>query len=162
MGRDGIAGLVILAGSVAFYWATLSIEANSLVPVSPAFYPRLVLGITGILGAALVVADALARRAARARAGGVAVTPAGSRPRYGMVVLLFAIFTGYVFLLPPFGFRVATFAFMVAMQLALDPAKTPRRWIVLLVVAVATTFIAYHTFEDYLQVLLPRGRWTGF
>jgi len=162
MGRDGIAGLVILAGSVAFYWATLSIEANPLVPVSPAFYPRLVLGITAILGAALLASDLLARRAARAKSGGVAAAPAGSRPRYGMVALLFAIFIGYVFLLPPFGFRVATFAFVVVMQLALEPPKTPRRWIVVLVVAVVTTFVCYHTFEDYLQVLLPRGRWTGF
>jgi hypothetical protein len=159
MGRDGLAGLVILAGSAVLYWATLSIESNSLVPVSPAFYPRLVIGATAILAALLVAQDFFARRRALAREPGAAT---GAAPKYGMVVLLFAIFAGYVFLLPPLGYRVATFAFVVVMQLALEPARTPRRWIVTLVVAVAVTLVTYYVFEHYLQVLLPRGRWTGF
>jgi cell division protein FtsW (lipid II flippase) len=159
MGRDGLAGLVILAGSAVLYWATLSIESNSLVPVSPAFYPRLVIGATAILAALLVAQDFFARRRAPAREPGAAT---GAAPKYGMVVLLFAIFAGYVFLLPPLGYRVATFAFVVVMQLALEPARTPRRWIVTLVVAVAVTLVTYYVFEHYLQVLLPRGRWTGF
>jgi hypothetical protein len=160
MGRDGLAGLVILAGSAVLYWATLSIESNPLVPVSPAFYPRLVLGATAILAALLVAQDFLARRGAPAAAPRATATAAA--PKYGMVALLFAIFAGYVFLLPPLGFRVATFLFVVVMQLALEPARTPRRWIATLVVALAVTLITYYMFEHYLQVLLPRGRWTGF
>jgi hypothetical protein len=160
MGRDGIAGLVILAGSAVLYWATLSIESNPLVPVSPAFYPRLVIAVTAIFAALLAAQDFLARR--KAPAAAPALRAAGAAPKYGMVVLLFAIFAGYVFLLPPLGFRVATFLFVVVMQLALEPARTPRRWIVTLVLAVAITLVSYYMFEHYLQVLLPRGRWTGF
>ena len=159
MGRDGLAGLAILAGSAVLYWATLSIESNPLVPVSPAFYPRLVIAVTALLAALLLVQDVLARRRAPAR---VARAPGTAAPKYGMVVLLFALFAAYVLALPPLGFRVATFAFLVVMQLALEPARTPRRWIVTLVVALAATFVAYYVFEQYLQVLLPRGRWTGF
>ncbi len=158
MGRDGITGLVILVGSLALYWATLSIQSNPLVPVSPAFYPRLVLGATALLGAILVARDVLARRAVRA-AGVVART---ARPRYGMVVLMFAIFAAYALALPYVGFRIATFAFVAVMQLALEPARGARRWIAVLVVALATTLVAYYVFEEYLQVLLPRGAWTGF
>ena len=51
MGRDGIAGLVMLAGSVALYGATLPIQSNPLVPVSPALYQRVVLRITALLSA---------------------------------------------------------------------------------------------------------------
>ncbi len=159
MGRDGILGLVTLAGCAVLYGATLSIETNPLVPVSPAFYPRLVVGLTAIFGALLLANAVLARRVARA----TAAPAAGAAPaRYGMVVLMFAIFAGYVFALPPLGFRVATFAFVTGMQLALEPARGPRRWVVVLVVALATTLATYYTFETYLQVLLPRGRWTGF
>ncbi|HXZ49586.1 MAG TPA: tripartite tricarboxylate transporter TctB family protein [Usitatibacter sp.] len=160
MGRDGIAGLATLAGSVALYWATLSIESNPLVPVSPAFYPRLVFALTGLLSAMLVASDVLARRAARRAVRGAVPERAPAR-HYGMVALLFAIFAAYVLFLPYAGFRVATFGFMVFMQLALDPARDARRWIAVLVVALATMLVAYYTFEQYLQVLLPRGEWTG-
>jgi len=30
------------------------------------------------------------------------------------------------------------------------------------VVALVATIVIYLAFESYLQVLLPRGRWTGF
>lgn len=159
MSRDAILGIVTLAGCAVLYWATLSIETNPLVPVSPAFYPRLVVGLTAVFAAVLLVNTVLARRGAPARA---APASAAAPPRYGMVVLMFAIFAGYVFALPPLGFRVATFAFVTVMQLALEPARGVRRWIVVLVVALVATLATYYIFEAYLQVLLPRGRWTGF
>jgi hypothetical protein len=88
MGRDTIAGLVVLVVSLALFGLTFRIQSNPLVPVSPAFYPRLVLG-----------------------------TP---RPR------------------------------------------TAHGWIVLALVALIATAATYYVFEAYLQVLLPRGRWTDF
>jgi hypothetical protein len=157
MGRDGIAGLVVLVASVALYWATLPIQGNSLVPVSPAFYPRLVLGITALLAAVLVVSDVVARSR-----GAPSNPSAKGRPRYGMVVVMFAIVAAYVLALSVLGFRIATFAFVLAMQLAFEPAGSVRRWALVIAVALATTFIAYYTFDWYLQVLLPRGTWTGF
>jgi len=155
MGRDGITGLVMLAGSVFLYWATLSIQSNPLVPVSPALYPRIVVGITALFSAILLAKDVIVHRKARA------ARPA-SGAQYAMVAILFAIFAAYVFALPYVGFRIATFAFLVGMQLALEPAPTPRRWAIVIGVALATTLVTYYTFEQYLQVLLPRGRWTDF
>ncbi len=156
MGRDGIAGLVVLVASLALYWATLSIQSNPLVPVSPAFYPRLVLGVSAILSCALVATDV---RAARKRPRPAPTQP---RPRYGMVAILFAIFAVYVVALPYLGFRVATVAFLAVMQSAIDPPRGRRRVIVVAAVALATTLVTYYTFDSYLQVLLPRGLWTGF
>jgi hypothetical protein len=155
MGRDGIAGLAILAGSLGLLWATLSIQGNPLVPVSPALYPRLVLGLTALFSLVLLVQDL---RAHRVRAP----SATASHSRYAMVVVMFAIFAAYVFALPWFGFRLATIAFVAVMQVALEPARTPRRWVVVGVIAVVTSLAAYYTFEEYLQVLLPRGLWTGF
>ncbi|HEX4944352.1 MAG TPA: tripartite tricarboxylate transporter TctB family protein [Usitatibacteraceae bacterium] len=157
MGRDGFTGLVVLAASVALFWATLGLEQNPLVPIGPAFYPRIVLGITAALAALLVAADVLAHR----RAGGAPPSPR-PRLRYAMVVALFALFGAYVVALPYAGFRIATFAFVAAMQAALEPPRGMRRWALVALVAFVATAGTYYTFDAYLKVLLPRGSWTDF
>ncbi len=155
MGRDGVTGLVVLAASLFLFWATLGLERHPKVPVGPGFYPRLVLGATGFLALLLVVLGFIAHRRAPATA---AATPAN----YTLVAVAFAIFAIYAIALPYLGFRLATFAFLVAMPLALEPPRgARRRWIVVLVVALVATFAIHLIFERYLQVLLPRGRWTG-
>ena len=65
----------------------------------------------------LVVSDVIAHRRARGGAAGVHV-----RANYMLVVIAFAIFAIYVIALPYLGFRVATFAFLVAM-----PSRCSRR-----------------------------------
>ena len=158
MGRDGITGLVVLAASLALYGATLGLEQSSLVPIGPAFYPRIVLGITAALAAVLVAADVLERR----RRAGAAPSPPRPKLRYAMVAAMFALFGAYVLALPYAGFRIATFAFVVAMQAALEPPRGMRRWAIVAIVALVATAGTYYTFDSYLQVLLPRGRWTDF
>jgi putative tricarboxylic transport membrane protein len=155
MGRDGYAGVAILALSVGLFAATLGLERNPMVPVGPAFYPRLMLGLTAVLAAALIVADVLARRR-----GGAAVpaTPARAA-NYRLVVVQFGIFTAYVIALPYIGFRVATFLFLVAMQASLDRPRSARRWGEVAVLAVVVTAAVYGIFDLYLHVLLPRGLW---
>jgi len=160
MGRDGFTGLVVFATSLLLFWATLKLERHPLVPVGPEFYPQLILGLTAFLALLLVVSDLIAHRRGR-----MAIRPATStaRPNYMLVVIAFAIFAVYVIALPHLGFRAATFAFLVAMPLALQPPRGERgRWIVVFAVATVATFVIYVAFDGYLQVLLPRGRWTGF
>ena len=151
IGRDGIAGLVCLGGSLWFLALTRGLPQAALVPVGPGFYPRILLTITALLSAALVVSD-LVRRRGVARPG-----PA----RYGFVLLTFAIFGAYVALLPSLGYRVATFLFVGVLQATLESPRGARWWRVL-AVALATTLVTYYVFEGYLSVLLPRGRLTGF
>lgn len=156
MGRDAITGLVVLAASLALFWGTLALQPHPMVPVGPGFYPRIVLGITALMGLALVIRDLVGRRRPRPAAegkGGV---------HYGLVVATFGVFAAYVVSLPWLGFRVGTFLFIAAMQATLDPPRGARRWIVLVVVAAVSTAAIYFVFERYLQVLLPRGLWTGF
>src|SRR6185437_4751642 len=144
MGRDGIAGLVMLVVSVFLYALTFRIHPNSLVPVSPAFYPRIVLGSTAVLSLAMLVVDLIAhRRAPRTEKP----AQAAARPRYDMVAVLFAIFTVYVLVLPYLGFRISTLAFIAVMQGAMDFPRTPRRWVVVAIVAIATTAATYYMFE---------------
>ena len=150
LGRDGIAGLVCLGGSLWFLALTRGLPHPALVPIGPGFYPRILLGILVVLSAALVVSDLLSRRRA-------AAAPA----RYRLVLLAFAIFAAYVALMPMLGYRVATFLFVGALQATLEPPRGARWWLVL-AVALATTLVTYYVFERYLSVLLPRGRLTGF
>jgi putative tricarboxylic transport membrane protein len=157
MGRDAITGLVVFATSLLLFWATLGLQRHPLVPVGPEFYPQLVLGTTGFLALLLVVSGVVADRRLRAP-----IVPT-ARANYTLVAVAFAIFAIYVIALPYLGFRVATFAFLVAMPLALEPARRARRrWFVVCIVALVATVVIYLAFESYLQVLLPRGRWTGF
>ena len=151
LSRDGVAGLVCLGGSLWFLALTRGLPHPVLVPIGPAFYPRILLTITALLSAALVVSDLVRRRP---------VSPAAPT-RYRLVVLAFAIFGAYVALLPSLGYRVSTFLFVGGLQAALERPRG-RRWASVLAAALVTTLATYYVFEGYLSVLLPRGRLTGF
>ena len=150
IGRDGVAGLACLAGSLALLLMTRGLPQPALVPIGPAFYPQIVLSITVLLSAALVVSDLLKRQ-----------RPAIAPTRYRLVVLAFLVFTAYVALLPYLGYRVVTFLFVGVLQITLEPPRGARWWLVF-AVALGTTLVTYYVFEQYLSVLLPRGRFTGF
>jgi putative tricarboxylic transport membrane protein len=157
IGREGVTGLVCLAGSLGLLGATWGLPGPTLlVPVGPGFYPRIILGITAALSAALIAADFAARRHQS-----VPAQP-GAAPNHGLVLVSFAIFGLYVAALPWFGFRVSTFAFVVALLAALDPPRYWKRWLFVGLFALITTAVSYYLFERHLLVLLPRGRWTDF
>ncbi|HSF06000.1 MAG TPA: tripartite tricarboxylate transporter TctB family protein [Methylomirabilota bacterium] len=149
--RDGVAGLACLAGSLFLLWLSRGLPQSALVPIGPAFYPRILFGITAVLAALLIVSD-LWRRPRAAAAGSA---------QYRLVVLAFAIFAGYVILMPLLGYRVATLMFVGVLQVVIEPPRG-RRWLLVAAVAVGTMLGTYYVFEGYLSVLLPRGRLTGF
>ena len=155
IGRDGWAGLVVLAFCAVLYWLTLGIKGNPLVPIGPEFYPRIVIAVTAAFAALLVGADLLARpKAAKPR-------PV-ARPNYALVASTFAIFGIYVAALPYLGFRIATFVYVAATAVLLARPRDARGWATVLVLALVTAAVTYFVFERYLSVLLPRGRWSGF
>jgi putative tricarboxylic transport membrane protein len=152
LGRDGWAGLAVLAASLVLYWLTLGLHANPLVPVGPGFYPRIVLGVTSALAALLVVIDWFAPR----------VRPSAARIDYRVVAIMFLMFGVYAVALPFLGFRLATFLYVVAANALLDPPRGPRAWARAGLVGLVTAVVTFYVFEHYLLVLLPRGIWTDF
>ena len=157
MSRDLITGLVCLAGSLVLLALTYNLPGPSLlVPIGPGFYPRIILGITALLAAALVAQAWLARR--RAQPGS---TAEAKGPNYALVLTSFAVFGIYVAVLPLLGFRLATFAFVLALQPLLERPRGAKGWTIAVAVALITAIATFHLFQDYLSVLLPRGRWTG-
>ena len=157
IGRDGIAGLVLLAISLVLLVKSFQLPSLPIVPVGPGFYPAIVLSFMAAASALLVLQDLLKRRVP-------AGADAGEAPRrnYRLVVIAFAIVGAYVALLPLLGFRVATVLFVGALQAALGRPQTARQWAVLAAIALGTAAVSYFIFERYLLVLLPRGAWTGF
>jgi len=153
LSRDGWAGLAVLAASLVLFGLTLGLKPSPLVPIGPGFYPRIVLGVTAVLAAALIVFDLLGKKREPATRG---------TPDYGAVALHFAVFGVYVAALPWLGFRIATFAYVAATNALLDAPRSPRGWLRVVLLALAATLATYFIFERYLLVLLPRGRWTDF
>jgi putative tricarboxylic transport membrane protein len=159
--RDSIAGFVCLALSLWLLYLSQGLPRNPLVPIGPDFYPRVVLVIMAVLSALLIASDLISGwRAPRE-------TPLpDARPQeprnYRLVGATFAVFAGYVLLLPLLGFRVATFVFVAALQVVLEKPQDWRRWTVVVAAALVTVVVTYLAFDVYLSVLLPRGRWTGF
>ena len=158
MSRDAIAGLAVLAASLALFALTLDLKDSPMVPVGPGFYPRIVLGLTAVLSLGLVVADMLARRRR------VPPAPVAQREKlnYALVALSFGAFALYCVALPGLGFRIATFAYVVASNVLLAPPRGAKGWAGALILGLLTSFVTWLVFERYLSVLLPRGRWTDF
>jgi hypothetical protein len=158
--RDSISGLVCLTVSLFLLALTFNLPPAAMVPIGPAFYPRVVLLLTALLSVTLIFMDVRAMQSARA-AGTSAIAPAGPAPNYRLVLATFILFGLYIALLPGLGFRISTFVFVLALQITLEWPKTPMRWLIAVIVALGTSAVCHFVFEDYLSVLLPRGRWSG-
>lgn len=155
--QNSIAGLICLALSIGMLVLTRGLPQSSFVPVGPDFYPRIVLVIMAILSALLIAIDLWPSGEAPAVAA-----PAPEKRNYRLVAVTYAVFTGYVILLPLVGYRVATFVFVAALQAVFESPRGVRRWALVLVSALASALVTYIVFNDYLSVLLPRGHWTGW
>ncbi len=158
--QNGVAGLICLALSIGMLVLTRGLPQSSFVPVGPDFYPRIVLVVMAVLSVLLIAIDLWPQAAKEGEAP--AAAPAPEKRNYRLVGMTYAVFTGYVILLPLVGYRVATFVFVAALQAVFESPRGARRWALVLVSALASSAVTYIVFNDYLSVLLPRGHWTGW
>jgi hypothetical protein len=155
--RDSISGLICLAMSLWLLLLSVWLPPAAMVPIGPAFYPRVVLLLTTFQIVHLIAFDVIAgRRPPAAQTPAVAAPP----PNYRLVLATFIEFGLYIALLPPIGFRIATFLFVIALQATLDWPRGTKNWLLAIAVAVATSLVCHYVFETYLSVLLPRGTWS--
>ena len=159
LGRDGIAGLICLAVSLLLLPLSFGLPKLPIVPIGPGFYPIIVLVFMALTSVILLAQDVLAQRRAESAGGEETTQP---KRAYGLVAAAFAVMAAYVALLPLLGYRIATALFVAAFQLTLERPATLRQWAVLAAIAIGTSAITYLLFDQYLSVLLPRGRWTGW
>ncbi len=151
---DAVIGLVLLALSGGAFWLSRDLPSPLFVPLTPAFFPRLVAGILGGLALLLVVRGLRGGRSpAAARTAAAGAEAAG---RLGPALLVFGALGAYVALIPHLGFYASTLFFLVALGWLLEErrlASLPR----LVAAAVVTTVVTYLVFTKYLQVLFPEG-----
>jgi hypothetical protein len=158
LSRDSVSGLICLAISLFLFALTFKLPPAAIVPIGPAFYPRVVLSLTILLSVILLLIDV---RAARLRPAGAPAATTGTAPNYRLVLATFVLFGLYIALLPELGFRISTFLFVLALQITLEWPRSGKRWLLALAVAAGTSAACHFVFEDYLSVLLPRGSWSG-
>ena len=152
MGRDGVAGLLLLALSALLAVQTREIPRSPFLPLGADFFPRVLLILLAAGGLLLLALDILRHRQQGATREGL--------PRFRdvprSIPLIFAVFAGYVFLMPIMGFVLATLAFVAVAQVLLGPHR-PRDLPRIGLLAAGTAAAMYLVFERYLHVFLPSG-----
>lgn len=152
MSRDGAIGIGVLALCVVLWGQLASVPENPLVPIGATFYPKILLGVTALLGLALLVSEMRAgHRAAPGKAGGGWATFRPAVVTFGLSVL-------YAVLLPGIGYLAATTLFVGGLAWGLRTPtlrRVPGALLLGLLTAAATLLI----FENYLKVFLPRAGW---
>jgi putative tricarboxylic transport membrane protein len=150
MHRDAVVGGLLALLSVVLLWETREIPHPPLIPIGPAFYPRVILSIFLVLSVLLLVSGLRARAPRRDWDGRAWFS------RYRLILGSFALFGLYVLAMPVLGYLLSTGAFTLAMQWLLGRRGLRQQpWV--LGVAVGTALTTYVVFERYLYVLLPRG-----
>lgn len=109
----------------------------------------------GVLIAALSVA-LLLQAGKRSSEADAPVWPADGQAWRRLVAML-ALLAGYVALLEPMGYGVATFLFLLCSMMALES----RRWWNTVLISVLATGALAALFRGWLRAPLPRGPW-GF
>ncbi|MGH7408348.1 MAG: tripartite tricarboxylate transporter TctB family protein [Candidatus Methylomirabilales bacterium] len=152
MGRDGVAGLLLLALSAVLAVQTGQIPRTPFLPLGADFFPRVLLVILAAGSLLLLALDILRHR----RQGATREGLRRFRDVPRTIPAIFAVFAGYVFLMPILGFVLATLAFVAVAQPLLGPHR-PRDLPRIALVAVGTATLTHLIFERYLHVFLPRG-----
>lgn len=150
MHRDAAVGGLLALLSLFLMWQTREIPHPPLVPLGPAFYPRVVITIFLALSLVLLVTGL---RAPRPAGGGDWRAWVG---RYRLILAAFLVFALYVLAMPVLGYLLSTGLFTAAMQWLLG-RRGLRRGPGVLAVALGTAVATWLVFERYLYVLLPRG-----
>ena len=158
MGRDSLVGLLLLLLCTWLYWQSREIPSPPFVPLGPAFYPQVVLGLLAFLSL-LLTFRGLIKGGRQAGPSALGDLPSRARAwlgRYGRVLLCLGTLGAYAALLPILGYLLSTFLFTGVLQWLLG-SRALRTLPFSLAVAAGTAYSTYLVFEVYLRVLLPRG-----
>lgn len=156
LGGQVVSYAVILAISLALFWVAGSLPASRWEPLGAGAFPKMVLGLLALVSALGLIGGLRRLRVARAAeaSGGAA---GGGLARFRMVLVVLASFVVYVAVLRWIGFSVATFVFLLALQLALGP-KRAGAIAVMVAIAAVFSFGTDLLFAEAFNVFLPRSR----
>lgn len=158
MRKDGIVGLLLLLMSGWVFLQTREIPHPPFTPLGPAFYPRVLLALLGLLSLFLIASDLTKgwRRRGVPEEERVPMPLKAWIVHSSPVLACFTTTFAYVVLLPILGYPLSTGLFVASLFGLLGPKRLKQVPLALLT-GVATAALTYWIFEVYLRTLLPRG-----
>jgi putative tricarboxylic transport membrane protein len=157
--RDTVAAILLLVGSGVLLVASFDIREPDYGQLSPAAWPRTVVGILTVLSLIYLVQSirrGMPEQPAETEARGISVWFAHWRN----VFWVFALFLAYLLTLPALGMLVGGIAFVFLMLNALG-GWSPGKLALHGAIAVLTIGGMWALFTYALGVLLPRGELFG-
>lgn len=157
--RDTIVAIALLVACGGLFMSTLEIREPDYGQLSPATWPRLIIGIVTLLSTIYLFQSMRqdpAKDSEKAEWTGVS----GFISHWRNVLSVFALFLGYLLILPWVGMLLggATFVFLLLMVLG---PFSGRDTVIHLVLALLTVGGMWLLFTHGLGVILPRGELTG-
>ncbi|HSK39470.1 MAG TPA: tripartite tricarboxylate transporter TctB family protein [Arenibaculum sp.] len=147
--RARLAAYAILGlASLGLFVRARALPTSRWEPLGAGTFPSIILAVLAVLCVVGLAGEAMSRTTVRQ---GFAAQLRSHR----LVIFTFAAFAVYVLLLPHLGFDIATFVFLMAVQLRLAPATRTAR-AVALVLAVVFSFGLSRLFADAFNIFLPR------
>lgn len=152
---DRSIAVALLAGCGFFYWQSYAIRRPSFAAFEgfdAGTFPRAVVVVLAIFCLVLL-----------ARGSGALITRRPTRDdlgrwvaRYRLPLISLPLFAAYVAAMPPIGWFADTAAYLIAMQLVLQP-RGGRRLAVVVAGSLAFTWALGLGFERLLHIVLPRA-----
>jgi len=141
---DRVAGYVLLAIGIITAWSSTSLSMGKASRPGPGFLP---FGLALIL---IILSIALIAKSWKKEEQSVPFWPERGwlRPLLGV-----GIFLLYAALLPPLGFILTTFFFLICWMWVIERI----RWVTILPISIGVTAVLYLIFSYLLEVPLPGG-----
>ena len=157
LNRDTIVAVFLLLICGGLGWASLDIREPDYGVLSPAAWPRVILGVMGFLSLIYLIQSL--------RQGPDAPNPEAPKSvgeffaYWRNVIWCFVLFGVYLVAIPYLGILVGGMAFVFALLTALGGF---RNWLLHILIAAISVGGMWAVFTFALRVFLPRGEWTGF
>ncbi len=156
LNRDALVAIVLLVACGIFFWASFDIRVPDYGQLSPATWPRIVIGLMSVLSLLYLVQSL--------RRGPPAEPSEAERPRglralvshWRNVLWCFALFLVYLLTLPTLGMLLGATAFVFTLLCALG-GWGPRALVVHAIIALVTVGGMWSLFTFGLGVILPQG-----
>ena len=156
LNRDTIVAICLLVICGGLGYASLDIREPDYGQLSPATWPRVIVGVMAFLSTIFLVQSLRAGPdAPREPVGGMT----GFFGYWRNVLWCFVLFGAYLIAIPYVGILLGGMAFVFLLLTALGGV---RNTVLHIVIAVVTVGGMWTLFTFALRVILPRGEWTGF
>ena len=157
MNRDTYAAVLLLLICGGLAWASLDIREPDYGQLSPATWPRVIIGVMSVL-CLLYLIQSLRQGPDKPDPD----APSGLTALLGYwrnVIWVFVLFLIYLLSIPYVGMLIGGTVFVFALLTALGGVRAAALHVAIAVVSVGGM---WSLFTFGLRVILPRGEWTGF